>query len=304
MDSARPRIERALERAFNALDDRDGPPQLATALRYAIFPGGARLRPQLTMLVAEALGDPEPRVTEAAASALELVHCASLVHDDLPCFDDANLRRGRPTLHVAFDEPTAVLVGDALIVMAFQTLAGASTQKPERLPLLVRALAKGVGHPRGIIAGQAWESQPGVSLLTYHSAKTAALFEAACVLGAISAGADPAPWRPVGELLGRAYQVADDLADATATVEETGKCAGRDVARGRPSAFRRLGLEGCHDLLNSLLTSASEAVPECPGRERVRSWLGESTLGVLRLRSENAGAQRDAEPHARASGGE
>ena len=91
------------------------------------------------------------------------------------------------------------------------------------------------------------------------------------------------------------------MADATATVEETGKCAGRDVARGRPSAFRRLGLEGCHDLLNSLLTSASEAVPECPGRERVRSWLGESTLGVLRLRSENASAQRDAEPHARSS---
>jgi geranylgeranyl diphosphate synthase type II len=188
--------------------------------------------------------------------------------------------------------------------MAFQTLAGAAPQKPERLPLLVRALARGVGHPRGIIAGQAWESQPGVSLLTYHSAKTAALFESACALGALSAGADPAPWRPVGELLGRAYQVADDLADATASDEEMGKSAGRDAARGRPSAFRRLGHEGCHELLSNLLASASDAVPECPGQERVRSWLSESTLGVLRLRSEHPSDQRDTEPHARASGGE
>jgi geranylgeranyl diphosphate synthase type II len=285
MDVARTRIERALERAFNLLDDRDGPPQLATALRYAVFPGGARLRPQLTLAVAEALGDPEPRVTEAAAAALELVHCGSLVHDDLPCFDDANLRRGRDTVHVAFDEPTAVLVGDGLIVMAFQTIASARPSDPARIAALVKTLSKGVGHPHGIIAGQAWESQPGVALITYHSAKTAALFEAACALGAIAAGADPAPWRKVGELLGRAYQVADDLVDATATEEETGKTGQRDVQRGRPSAFRRLGAEGCRDLLDQLLAEAAESVPPCAGQSDVRTWLVDMSLGVLKVRT-------------------
>ncbi|MFO0552571.1 MAG: polyprenyl synthetase family protein [Polyangiaceae bacterium] len=284
MDDLGDRIELALGSAFTSLRERSGPPRLGAAMRYSVFPGGARLRPKLTMQVARALGDPEPRVTDAAATAVELIHCASLVHDDLPCFDDAAARRGQPTVHVAFDEPTAVLVGDALIVMAFQVLAKSKPSRPERLADLTLTLCKGVGHPGGIIAGQAWESEPGVALFSYHRAKTAALFEAACALGAIAAGGDPAAWAVVGELLGRAYQIADDIADATLTAETLGKNVGVDSAKQRPSAFDRLGEQGCRDLLDRLLHDAAAAVPECPGREPLRRWLRDVSLGVLRLR--------------------
>ncbi len=284
MDEVGARIELALGAAFSSLKDRSGPPRLAAAMRYAVFPGGARLRPRLVLEVARAIGDSEPAVADGAAVALELIHCASLVHDDLPCFDDADLRRGRPTVHVEFDEPTAVLAGDGLIVMAFQVLGRLRPARRERVGELIQALCKGVGHPHGIVAGQAWESEEGAALYSYHRAKTAALFEAACGMGALSADADPGPWLVVGELLGRAYQIADDLADATSTSAETGKTAGRDVEHGRPNACLRLGEDRCRDLLERLLFDAAEAVPDCPGRDALRRFLQEASLGVLKLR--------------------
>jgi geranylgeranyl diphosphate synthase type II len=284
MESAGQRIERALERAFTAIRDKNGPPRLGEALRYAVFPGGARLRPRLTIAVAEALGDPDPALTDAAAVGLELVHCASLVHDDLPSFDNASTRRGRPSVHAAFDEATALLTGDGLIVMGFQALAMAKTEHRERIVDLVLCLSRGVGHPNGIVAGQAWEAEPGVRLFAYHRAKTASLFEAACALGAASVGHDPGPWRVVGELLGRAYQVADDLADAVESEATTGKTAKRDREHGRPSAYERLGEVECRRLVERLLVDASNAVPKCPGREPLREWLGQVTLGVLSIR--------------------
>ena len=151
--------------------------------------------------------------TEAAGAALELLHCASLVHDDLPCFDAADTRRGRPSVHKAFGEPLAVLAGDALIVLAFQTLARVPCA-PQRLAILPLTVAQSVGVPSGIVAGQAWECEPQIDLAHYHRAKTGALFAAATVAGAASAGADAEPWRMVGEKLGEAYQVADDIRDA------------------------------------------------------------------------------------------
>ena len=105
---------------------REGPPLLAAAMRHAVFPGGARIRPQLCLAVARACGDAHPALADAAAAAIELLHCASLVHDDLPCFDDAATRRGQPSVHAAYGERLAVLAGDALIVLAFQTLAAAA----------------------------------------------------------------------------------------------------------------------------------------------------------------------------------
>ena len=206
-------IEQSLAAAL-ALGEAPGcPPKLASAIRHAVFPGGARIRPQLCLAVASACGNDDPLLADAAAVAIELLHCASLVHDDLPCFDDAPTRRGRASVHWAYGESLAVLAGDALIVLAFQTLGLAGGKSPQRMAEVLGVVAKGVGMPFGIVAGQAWESESRVSLKAYQRAKTGALFVAATAGGALAAGADPQPWVALGEWLGEAYQVADDLLD-------------------------------------------------------------------------------------------
>ncbi|MFD1280173.1 polyprenyl synthetase family protein, partial [Methylobacterium goesingense] len=192
MDANR-RIEQALDTAVAHLEAPGAPPRLAEALRYAVFPGGHRIRPRLCLSVARACGDDDPAASDAAAAAIELLHCASLVHDDLPCFDDAPLRRGQPSVHAAFGEPLAVLAGDALIVSAFETLARGAARSPKRLAALVGLVARAAGSPAGIAAGQAWESEPNVALTEYQQAKTGALFAAATVTGAAAAGA-PRAW--------------------------------------------------------------------------------------------------------------
>ncbi|MGF1455437.1 MAG: polyprenyl synthetase family protein, partial [Alphaproteobacteria bacterium] len=207
------RINAALETALAYTSVKDAPPKLASALRHAVFPGGARVRPLLCLSVAQACGDDTPDLSEAAACAVELLHCASLVHDDLPCFDDADTRRGRPSVHRAYGEPLAVLAGDGLIVLAFETLARAGVADPARLVPLLLTIGGAVGMPHGITAGQAWESEPDVKLETYQRAKTGALFAAATMVGAAAAGVDPAPWRTLGAKIGEAYQVADDILD-------------------------------------------------------------------------------------------
>ena len=230
------RIERTLDNAVAYAEAPGAPPRLAEAIRYAVFPGGHRIRPRLCLAVSAACGDDDPAAAEAAAAAIELLHCASLVHDDLPCFDDAETRRQKPTVHVAFGEPLAVLTGDALIVLAFETLARGAARNPQRLAALVGLVARAVGSPAGIVAGQAWESEEQVALSNYQQAKTGALFAAATVAGAAAAGATPLPWRLLGECLGEAYQVADDLRDVACRQEEIGKPAGRDATLGRPNA--------------------------------------------------------------------
>ena len=213
-------------------------------------------------------------LSDAAAASVELIHCASLVHDDMPVFDDADIRRGRATVHAAFDEPLALLTGDALIVAAFEALAHASaaagTQAPRRLPGLVAALARASGMPGGIVAGQGWESEDEIDLAPYHRAKTGALFVAATRMGALAAGADPMPWRALGEKLGEAYQVADDLRDALSTPEELGKPAGQDGLHARPNAVTELGVGGAAARLEGLLAEATDSIPECRGAESLR----------------------------------
>ncbi|TXN21400.1 polyprenyl synthetase family protein, partial [Methylobacterium sp. WL19] len=136
MDANR-RIEQALDAAVAHAEAPGAPPLLAEAIRYAVFPGGHRIRPRLCLSVARACGDDDPAASDAAAAAIELIHCASLVHDDLPCFDDAPMRRQKPSVHAAFGEPLAVLTGDALIVSAFETLARGAARSPARLAALV-----------------------------------------------------------------------------------------------------------------------------------------------------------------------
>jgi geranylgeranyl diphosphate synthase, type II len=264
------RIEKALEAALERAEVPESPPKLAAAIRYAVFPGGARIRPRLCLAVAAACGDDRPGLTDAAASAIEFLHCGSLVHDDLPCFDDAATRRGKTSVHRAFGESTAVLTGDALIVMAFESLARAGVLCPERLPLLTMTIARATSLPSGIIAGQAWENEASVELSKYHRAKTGALFAAATVSGALAAGADPGQWRTLGECIGEAYQVADDLHDLMSKAEDIGKPCGQDAIHGRPSAVAELGVSGCADRLQSLLTQAVQSIPPCPGANELR----------------------------------
>ena len=172
-------------------------------------------------------------------------------------------------MHAAYGEPLAVLAGDALIVMAFDVLADAGAAAPHRLPALLRAITRGVGAPTGIVAGQAWESEPFTPVEPYHQAKTGALFVAAVTAGAIAAGADPTPWRAVGENLGAAYQVADDLADAVCQDGACGKPARAATRRcNRPNLVHRLGLQGAYARLDTLVARAAAAVPECAGAKR------------------------------------
>ena len=285
------RIEAALEQVVAKATATPCPVHLAEAIRYAVFPGGGRVRPGLCLSVAKACGDGEPALADAAAVAVELLHCASLVQDDLPCFDDASLRRGQPSVHKRFGEAVAILVGDALIVMAFNVVAVHvdADRHAGACAKMLRALAEAAGAPSGIAAGQAWESEPSVDVTAYHHAKTAALFEAAAMAGAIAGGGDPSAWRQVAALLGAAYQVADDLADAMGESASLGKPIHQDGNNARPSMVQSLGIEGAIHRLDELLGQAMQSIPRCAGRANVEHFLrvaaGRLCPPVLRRRA-------------------
>ncbi|NNK16294.1 MAG: polyprenyl synthetase family protein, partial [Sulfitobacter sp.] len=194
-----------------------------------------------------------------------LIHCASLVHDDLPCFDDADTRRGKPAVHKAFGEPLAVLTGDSLIVMAFEVLARAAAHDPAQAVQLMLILGNRTGMPNGICAGQGWESEEEVDLRAYHRAKTGALFMAATQMGAVAAGEDAEPWEELGARIGEAFQVADDLRDALYDEETLGKPVGQDDLHGRPNAVTEFGIEGAIAHMREILTGAIASIPKCPG---------------------------------------
>ena len=264
--------EQFIEEAMAEHATAQCPPLLAQALNYAVFPGGARVRPQLCKAVAIANNSSDVGLTNAAATAVELLHCASLVHDDLPCFDDATQRRGKPSVHAKFGERIAVLTGDALIVAAFQTLASHAVQavRIERMPLVTAIVARGVGAPHGICAGQAWECEQRVDLSRYHRAKTGALFVAATCAGAAASGVDPGPWVNLGASIGEAYQVADDIKDAVEDPDVLGKPTGIDVKLDRPSAVRELGIDGAVARLKECLESGLDSTPSCAGKDMLQ----------------------------------
>jgi geranylgeranyl diphosphate synthase, type II len=253
------RIESALAKAL-ARATRGAPAELASALRYAVLPGGARIRPRLCLAVASVGGETIPPLVEAAACAIELLHCASLVHDDLPCFDDAALRRGKPALHKVYGEALAVLTGDALIVSAFECVGLAAHTAPVQAARVLCLLTRAAGAPHGLAAGQAMELAPGTAspaqLARYHRKKTGALFVAATTAGAVAAGRDPRPWARIGETIGEAYQIADDICDALATSDAAGKTTRRDAVLGRPNAVASFGIAGAVARLRALGTKA------------------------------------------------
>ena len=268
------RIDKAMSAAISraqggGVPDGAVPGRLAAALHYAVTPGGARIRPTICLSVAKACGDDRPGLADSAAIALELIHCASLVHDDLPAFDNADFRRGKPTVHLAFSEPLAVLTGDSLIIAAFDELGRADDRDAARALKLVRLLARHTGMPHGICAGQGWESETKVDLRAYHMSKTAALFVAATQMGALSAGQDPEPWEELGARIGEAFQVADDLRDALYDETALGKPAGQDVANARPSAVEELGVQGAIQHLQDILSGAIASIPSCPGEAQL-----------------------------------
>jgi geranylgeranyl diphosphate synthase, type II len=265
------RIERTLSANLDRVASPDGPPLLLAAMRHAVFPRGARIRPRLCLAVAAACGEDDPKLANSAAASIEFMHCASLVHDDLPAFDNADTRRGRPSVHRAYGAPIAVLAGDALIVLAFQTIGWGAVASPLRLVDLVLVLAGATGMPSGIAAGQAWESEPSIDLGHYQRAKTGALFAAATMAGAKAAGADAEPWRELGERLGEAYQVADDVADVISSGSSFGKPVGQDARLGRPNAALTMGVDGALLQLERLAEAAAESIPLCPGRSALRS---------------------------------
>lgn len=267
----RRRIEDALARALAQTTCPPTPPRLVQAMRHAVFPGGSRSRSILCIAVANACGGKHPRLADACATAIELLHCASLVYDDLPSFDDASIRRGQSAVHVEYGESTAILTAAALTVLSFESVVRASSEAPSLLPKLLLVIASGAGCPSGIVAGQAWESEVDIDLATYHRAKTGAMFESAILSGAIAGGGVLERWVGVGYCIGEAYQIADDLRDTHGRAEEVGKPVGQDAARGRPSASAALGVAGCVSRISALIDEACERLPDCPAPDVIRT---------------------------------
>ena len=244
------------------------PTRLHDAMRYATLGGGKRVRPLLAFAAGELTGA-APDKLEVAACAVELIHAYSLVHDDLPCMDDDVLRRGRPTCHVEFDEPTALLVGDSLQTLAFELLAGQPASDPAGQLEMIALLAHASGS-RGMAGGQAIDlaavgkvlDQPELELM--HALKTGALIRAAILLGALSC--DPlAAGERVGldrfaKRAGLLFQVVDDILDCTASTATLGKTAGKDEAAAKPTYVSLLGLDGARTYAGELRSDALAAL--------------------------------------------
>ncbi len=250
-------FQHALTRAaadIEALLDRllplDGfpAPRVTEAMRYAALGQAKRLRPFLTVESAALFGVPRERALRAGA-ALECVHCYSLVHDDLPAMDDDDLRRGKPTVHKAFDEATAILAGDALLTFAFEILSDAETHPEAHVRIkLVAGLARAAGLA-GMVGGQMLdieaETRAGSDLdgiVRIQSLKTGALFRNACEAGAILGEADPAPLIRYAEKIGLAFQIADDILDVESTPEALGKATQKDKEMGKATFVELLGM--------------------------------------------------------------
>jgi farnesyl diphosphate synthase len=217
--------------------------RLQEAMRYATLGQGKRIRPFFVMQSCKLHGVAEARALTVAA-ALEMVHCYSLVHDDLPAMDNDDLRRGLPTTHKKFDEATAILAGDGLLTFAFQLLADGDER-----PALIAALAKAAG-PDGMVGGQMLDMQAqstGFASLekisAMQQAKTGALFEFACISGPVMAGQDASALRTYAKHIGLAFQIADDILDVESSAEALGKATQKDKAKGKKTFVDFLGLE-------------------------------------------------------------
>jgi geranylgeranyl diphosphate synthase type II len=250
-------VDAQLERLLPA--ETVQPPTIHTAMRYSVFAGGKRIRPILCMETARIF---EADVTPALhpGCAIEFIHTYSLIHDDLPALDNDDLRRGKPTCHKKFGEATAILAGDALLTLAFETVAAAPVSA-ERRVAMVAEIASAAGTVRGMVGGQVADLEAegkgaGPETLEYiHRSKTAALIRASISSGALCAGAQPddvARLRRFGETIGWAFQVTDDILDVEESSAALGKTAGKDIAQQKATYPAIYGLERSHQIAKEL----------------------------------------------------
>jgi len=295
IDDLRPLVDEALDAACKL--DSGCPQKLADAIRYALLAPGKRLRPALVLMACEAVGG-TPSKAMPGAVAVEMIHAYSLIHDDLPAMDDDDLRRGRPTVHVKFDEATAILAGDALQAMAFSQLS-TRVDNPSQASEAVRVLADAAG-PCHLVGGQADdlaaesdfpESDEPLQeaeitrrlehLETIHRRKTGALFSASLQLGAICAGASNEERTVLSNYardIGLAFQVVDDLLDATADSQTLGKRAGKDATRGKLTYPGLLGIDTAKNKAIQLIESAQREVAVFGNSAWRLSWLANYVL--------------------------
>lgn len=277
MASVQEATERALARHLPAANNV--PARLHHAMRYVTLGGGKRVRPLLVHAAGQ-LNGATTEALEVISSAVEMIHVYSLVHDDMPCMDDDDLRRNRPTCHVQYDEPTALLVGDSLQSEAFLVLARAPCIAAEQRARLIEMLAHASGS-RGMAGGQAIDLQSVGTTLTLpelelmHSLKTGALIRASVLLGALCC--NPLPEHELNDLdrfakrVGLLFQVVDDILDCTASTATLGKTAGKDASLDKPTYVSLLGLAQAKEFANELQTQALDSLSRFgPRAERLR----------------------------------
>lgn len=276
------RVEHALSSVLP--NKSQHPNRLHAAMEYAVMSSGKRIRPALVYAAGSAL-DVDLELLEAPACAVELVHAYSLVHDDLPAMDDDDLRRGKATCHKAFDEPTAILVGDALQSLAFQLLATAEGFSGEQKALMVDCLASGIGS-FGMAGGQALDLEAeGVDLSLaqledLHQRKTGALIQSSVLMGAYSSGAKPASevllaLEGFAKHLGLAFQIKDDILDVEGDSATIGKPQGSDEERNKNTYVRLLGLEQAKRSAERNHKLALECIDQLQGDTDMLHWLAD-----------------------------
>lgn len=271
-DAVRNRVERALEQALP--ESALVPQRLHQAMRYAVLGGGKRVRPLLTCAAGAVFAAPATALDQAAC-AVELIHAYSLVHDDLPCMDDDDLRRGKPTVHIAFDEATAMLVGDSLQSLAFALLSAPGLLADPAAQLAMAYQLAVASGSRGMAGGQAIDlDSVGVELSVpqlehMHMHKTGALIRAAVNLGVGCGGALGTPAATALDryamAVGLAFQVVDDILDAEASTAELGKTAGKDEAANKPTYVSMLGIAPARELAQTLHARALGALDDIDG---------------------------------------
>ena len=269
LEQIRMRIDQALD---NALGTHLGDSKLLDAARYSVLRGGKRLRPALVYAAADAAGA-SPDAADAAAIAVELLHAYSLIHDDLPAMDDDALRRGQPTTHIAFDEATAILAGDALQALAFSILGEADSRTDQMRVKQLNLLGEAVGF-RGMALGQAIDLESEGKALSLdalkamHAKKTGALITASVLMGATCGNPSDDDWDALtqaGQAIGLAFQIQDDILDEVAPTETLGKTQGRDQMLGKSTFPGLLGLEASEQEAYALVEIAQEALARVAG---------------------------------------
>lgn len=272
-ESVRPAIDECLDRALPA--ESVPPAELHRAMRYSVLAGGKRLRPALCIAAYSLYHEDYAPILPVAAS-LEMAHTYSLIHDDLPAMDDDDFRRGMPSCHKKFGEAMAILAGDALLTLTFETLAACSSQfDASRLNAAVVRLARALGTREGMIAGQVMDIAAEGSTLdvaaleSIHRSKTGALLSTSVWLGAWLGGANERELDVVlqfGQKIGLAFQIVDDVLDETASKETLGKTAGKDRERGKATYPALLGIERSRSVVRDLTAEARELVQPLGGR--------------------------------------